>query len=226
MQLARPGFDIGLFSNRADEQLRFWQDTVGLAYDHLGKLGGGIHQHRHHLHGAILKMNAARDALPAMAPSGYRALRIALPGTATIRELRDPDGLPVTVVAAGADGTQSVDLMMAVSDLPAHLAFYRALGLRADDDGTVHVGAARLRVAALEAVARSPDWRGPGLRYLTLQVADVRAALAEALAGGAEAADPLRDLGELVRFCFIRDPDGNYIELSERTTFTGKPLCP
>ncbi|MCC7121442.1 MAG: VOC family protein, partial [Gammaproteobacteria bacterium] len=38
MQLARPGFDIGLFTRLTDAQLRFWQDTAGLRYDHLGKL--------------------------------------------------------------------------------------------------------------------------------------------------------------------------------------------
>jgi lactoylglutathione lyase len=36
----------------------------------------------------------------------------------------------------------------------------------------------------------------------------------------------LVDLGELVRFGFVRDPEGNWIELSERTTFTGRPLAP
>lgn len=226
MQLARPGFDIGLFTQRREASLRFWQDEVGLAYDHLGKLGGGLHQHRHHLHGAILKLNAARDPLPDLPASGYRALRIAC-GDGRPRALRDPDGLPVTLVAPGEEGTQSVDVMMTVSDPAAHLAFHRdALGLPVDADGTVHLGSARLRVAAVAPVARSPDWRGPGLRYLTLQVTDARAARAAALAGGAEAADPLRDLGELVRFCFVRDPDGNFIELSERTTFTGRPLCP
>lgn len=226
MQLARPGFDIGLFTGRTEDQLRFWQDEVGLAYDHLGKLGGGIHQHRHHLHGAILKLNAARDPLSEMPPSGYRALRIAV-DCGRPRTLFDPEGLAVALVEAGDDGTQDVDVMMTVSSLGAHIAFHRdALGLPVDADGTVHVGTSRLRVAAIAPIARSPDWRGPGLRYLTLQVSDARAARAAALAGGAEAADPLRDLGELVRFCFVRDPDGNFIELSERTSFTGRPLCP
>lgn len=227
MQLARSGFDIGLFSNAPAAQLQFWQEEVGLAYDHLGKLGGGIHQHRHHLHGAILKMNAARDPLPDLPPCGYRALRIASPSQVDPRELRDPSGLPVTLVAPGHEGTRSVDLLMVVSNLDAHRRFYHeALGLPACADGTVHVGDARLRVSAVQKVVRSGDWRGPGLRYITLQVTDARAARSAALAGGAEAADDLRDLGDLVRYCFVRDPDGNFIELSERTSFTGKPLCP
>lgn len=227
MQLARPGFDIGLFSHQTEAQLAFWQREVGLAYDHLGKLGGGIHQHRHHLHGAILKLNAARDPLPPLPPSGYVALRIAVPGLSDPRLLRDPDGGLVQLVPPGQDGTQTFDLMMRVSDPEAHSHFYRdVLGFPVCADGTVHLDHARLCIAAVQPVARSADWRGPGLRYITLQVTDARAALAAALAGGAEPADPLRDLGDLVRFCFVRDPDGNFIELSERTSFTGKPLCP
>lgn len=226
VELARAGFDVGLFTNRTDEQLRFWQYGVGLAYDHLGKLGGGIHQHRHHLFGAVLKMNAARDPLPALPPTGYRALRIAEPGLAVARELLDPDGNRVTLVPPGDEGTHSYDLLVEVGDADRHTRFFHeVLGLPPDADGAIRVGEARLRFSGGARIERSPDWRGPGLRYITLQVRDARAALAAAVAGGAEAADPLRDLGGLVRFGFIRDPDGNFIELSERTTYTGRPLC-
>lgn len=226
MELARPGFDIGLFTNRCDEQLRFWQFEVGLAYDHLGKLGGGIHQHRHHLFEGILKLNAARDPLPDWPPTGYRALRIAETGLARARELTDPDGNRVLLVPPGEEGTVSCDLLMDVADVDRHRRFYaECFGLPVDAAGCVAAGSARLCFSGGATIERSPDWRGPGLRYLTLQVPDARAALAAALAAGAEPADPLRDLGDLVRFCFVRDPDGNFIEISERTTYTGKPLC-
>jgi len=65
MNLAKPHLDVGLFSTKRDEQLAFWEQTVGLRYDHMGKLGGGMQQHRHHMNGSILKMNHARDPLPA-----------------------------------------------------------------------------------------------------------------------------------------------------------------
>ena len=81
MKLAKQHLDIGLFSNKRDEQLAFWQHTVGLAYDHVGKLGGGVQQHRHHMNGSILKMNHARDPLPALAPSGIVGLQIAREGS-------------------------------------------------------------------------------------------------------------------------------------------------
>jgi lactoylglutathione lyase len=56
MNLAKQHLDVGLFSTTRDEQLAFWQQTVGLPYDHMGKLGGGMQQHRHHMNGSILKM--------------------------------------------------------------------------------------------------------------------------------------------------------------------------
>ena len=70
MNLAKQHLDIGLFSTKRDEQLAFWQHTVGLPYDHMGKLGGGMQQHRHHMNGSILKMNHSRHPLPAAPPSG------------------------------------------------------------------------------------------------------------------------------------------------------------
>src|SRR4029450_4932496 len=82
MHLAKQHLDIGLFSTRRDEQLAFWQHTVGLAYDHMGKLGGGMQQHRHHMNGSILKMNHSRHPLPEAPPSGLLGLQIAKEGVA------------------------------------------------------------------------------------------------------------------------------------------------
>ena len=233
MRYARAGFDIGLFSNTRDAQLQFWQRTVGLPFDHLGKLGGGIQQHRHVLGDAILKMNHARDPLPAIPAGGFTGL--CLFGDVAVHEvLRDPDGNRVERWPAGGGETGRYGLCIASPD-PARLArFYgESLGLRecpAPVEGPraaacLAHGEGRLFITpASPGWATSPDWRGPGYRYLTLQVASAREAWTEALAAGASVGEPLRELGDLVRFGFIRDPDGNWIELSERTTFTGRPL--
>ena len=233
MQYARAGFDIGLFSNARDAQLQFWQQRVGLPFDHLGKLGGGIQQHRHVLGDAILKMNHARDPLPAIPAGGLAALYL-FGSIAHPEAWADPDGNRVECwpLAAGCGGRYGMSI---ASPAPARLArFYGVtLGLRecalaasappaeacfAHGDGRIFI------TPATADWAPSPDWRGPGFRYLTLQVVSARDAWAETLAAGASAGAPLQELGELVRFGFIRDPDGNWIELSERTTFTGRPL--
>jgi predicted enzyme related to lactoylglutathione lyase len=64
-----------------------------------------------------------------------------------------------------------------------------------------------------------------GLRYLTLQVFDCDAAYAEALGNGAKGEREPVTLGTTARIAFIRDPDGVWIELSERASVTGKPVA-
>jgi len=124
MNLAKQHLDVGLFSNKRDEQLAFWQQTVGLPYDHLGKLGGGMQQHRHHMNGSILKMNHARDPLPALAPSGIIGLEIAREGLAMSRQLRDPDGNKVTLVPKGQGGVEGIAVLLKVNDPAAHDRFW------------------------------------------------------------------------------------------------------
>jgi len=233
MRYARAGFDIGLFSNAREAQLEFWQRRVGLPFDHLGKLGGGIQQHRHVLGDAILKMNHARDALPPIPAGGFTTLCL-FGDVSTPEVLADPDGNRVERWASEAGEGGRYGLCIASPD-PARLArFYReTLGLGecavpADGppaDACLAHGEGRLFITPADpGWAASPDWRGRGSRYLTLQVVSARDAWAEALTAGATVGEPLRDLGDLVRFGFIRDPDGNWLELSERTTFTGRPL--
>ena len=90
MDLAKPRIDIGLYTNRRDEMLAFWQGEVGLPFDHTLKLGGGRQQHRHDLLGSVLKINHARDPLPEAPASGYRELLIARDGLTAPRQLLDP----------------------------------------------------------------------------------------------------------------------------------------
>src|SRR6201989_189036 len=112
MNLAKPHLDVGLFSNSRETQLAFWQQTVGLPYDHMGKVGGGVQQHRHHMNGSILKMNHARDPLPDVPPSGIVGLEIAREGLATPRQLADPDGNKVALVPKGANGVEGIAILL------------------------------------------------------------------------------------------------------------------
>ena len=225
MRLAKPQFDVGLFSNKRDEQLAFWQNDVGLAYDHLGKLGGGMQQHRHHMNGAILKMNHARDALPDLPPSGYRELFIARAGLTAPNALSDPDGDTVSLVPPGHDGIASIAMAMTVNNRDAAEHFYRhVLQLPSPRKGVYAVGDALLIVREEGRVARVDEWRAPGYRYITLQIFDAAAEHAGILARGGTEGRPLTVLGDTVRYSFVRDPDGNFIEISQRASLTGGTL--
>lgn len=228
MHFARDAFDVGLFTQQRDPQLAFWQQAVGLPFEQVAKLGGGLQQHRHRIGAAVLKLNHARDPLPALPPSGYVALTLALPGLPAAREMQDPDGNIVRLMPTAPGAAPRLTLHMRVNSPAVHARFLtEVLGFEAESPNVLARGSARLELAQAEApVQAGPDWRGPGFRYLTLQVMDARRAYTAARAAGAADGAALRDMGERVRFAFIRDPDGNWIELSERTDFTGRPLQP
>src|SRR5471032_599580 len=124
MKLAKQHLDVGLFSTKRDEQLAFWQQTVGLRYDHMGKVGGGVQQHRHHMNGSILKMNHSRDPLPDVPPSGIVGLGIARDGLRAEQTLADPDGNKVILVPKGAHGVEGIAILLKVNDPAAHDRFW------------------------------------------------------------------------------------------------------
>lgn len=225
MKLAKPHLDVGLFSNRRDEQLAFWQGPVGLAYDHLGKLGGGMQQHRHHMNGSILKMNHARDPLPAMAPGPIRELLVARAGLAAPEALADPDGNRVTLVPPGHRGVAGIAVGLRAADRDETARFWRDV-MQFEPAGADAWRCGDSLVVAAEdgPVTPEPDWRGPGFRYLTVQVFDAAAEMAGLAARGARRLQPLRTLGDTVRYGFVCDPNGVWIEISQRASLTGGTL--
>jgi lactoylglutathione lyase len=225
MNLAKQHLDIGLFSTKRDEQLAFWQQTVGLAYDHMGKLGGGMQQHRHHMNGSILKMNHSRGALPEAPPSGIIGLEIARDGLAARRPLADPDGNKVTLVPKGEQGVGGIAILLKVNDPAEHDRFWtHAMQFERAGEGRYRCGDSLVVIAGRGRVERSAEWRGPGYRYMTVQVWDCLDEYAGILErGGTSGGDP-RVLGDTVRYAFVCDPDGNHIEISQRASLTGGKL--
>jgi len=222
MDLAKPHLDVGLFTNQRDAQLDFWQHTVGLAYDHMGKLGGGMQQHRHHMNGSILKVNHAREALPSSPASGLVGVRIARAGLAARQVMADPDGNRVMLVPHGDEGVQGIAIELAVGNRDAHDHFWRHV-MQFDPvaPGTYRCGDTLVKVVDERPVSRCDDWRAPGWRYTTVQIRDCAAEHAGVLARGGEEGAPPRLLGDTVRMSFVRDPDGNFIELSQRASLVG-----
>ena len=222
MRLAKPHLDVGLFSTKREEQLAFWQQVVGLPYDHVGKLGGGVQQHRHHMNGSILKMNHSRDALPAAPPSGIVGLEIAREGISSIQPLDDPDGNRVTLVPKGQGGVEGTAILLKVNDPAQHDRFWtEAMQFERVSEGRYRCGDSLVVVAARGRVDRSEEWRGPGYRYMTVQVWDCIADYEGILARGGTSGGAPRVLGDTVRYAFVCDPDGNHIEISQRASLTG-----
>jgi len=222
VKLAKPRIDVGLYTNRRDEMLSFWKDEVGLPYEELLPMGGGVQQHRLGLAGSVLKINHSRDPLPDEPRAGYRELWIARPGLAAPKPLIDPDGNRVVLVPDGHESVSRIALTVGTREPPAFRRFYGdALGLERVGENAFRCGDSLLRVT------RDPDagpvgrMTGPGYRYFPVQVFGVDEEHAGIVArGGTEGRAPLT-LGKVARISFVRDPDGNWIEISQRASLTG-----
>lgn len=226
MKLAKPRIDIGFATNDAPPCLAFWQNEVGLPFEYTQPIRRGHKQHRHELLGSILKINQRYEPILDAPPSGYRELLIAREGIDAPLAMTDPEGNRVTLVPKGMFGIQRIGVRLAVRDVDAHRKFYtEALGLaESSPAGTAATFLAGDTVLIVEQSADAPndsDMEGKGWRYITFQVYAVDREHAHALANGAREARAPVTLGATARISMIRDPDGNWIELSQRASVTG-----
>jgi catechol 2,3-dioxygenase-like lactoylglutathione lyase family enzyme len=222
LEIVKPAIDVGIQTNDLEAHQAFWGDELGLRFDHLLKVGGGVHQHRYDLHGGVLKLNAHRDPLPTDAPTGFTAIAVVDPIRAAdgIQGRQGPDGLRVALTPPTQDGTR-VNVMVEASDVARTLEILQTTfgGVRAE--GTLAIGETKLSVKLRQARPPTTSRDGLGIRYLTVQVRDVHAAHEHALASGmAEGMAPIR-LGDVAHISFVRLPDGDWIELSQRASLTG-----
>ncbi len=219
MQLAKQALDVGVYTNNLEPMLAFWQASVGLPLSEMLPLGGGLRQHRHAIGESVFKLNHSREPLPSAPPCGITALSVAAPGAA--QELADPDGNRVNLVPPGFDGIEQMRVHLSCNDVDRSMGFYQeALGLQSATAESVKCGVTELAFTP-GTVAPDPEQRAIGYRYMTMQIFDVVAAHAHVLAnGGTEGMAPVR-LGDVAYISFVRDPDGNWIELSQRKSIVG-----
>jgi catechol 2,3-dioxygenase-like lactoylglutathione lyase family enzyme len=226
MKLAKPRIDIGLRTNNVQPLLDFWQKEISVPFDHLLPVRKGQYQHRHDLLGSVLKINELADPIPDRPPSGYHELLIAREGLPESKSLADPEGNRVALVPKGTHGIERIGIRLLVRDVAAHRKFYtEALGLpegpKAGNAVTFLAGDTVLLLEQSPDAPSDSGMEGKGWRYITFQVFEVDREHAHVLAhGGREARAPVT-LGTTARISMVRDPDGNWIELSQRASITG-----
>ncbi|HVN63709.1 MAG TPA: VOC family protein [Candidatus Binataceae bacterium] len=230
MELAKQFIDVGLFTNQLDQMREFYGERIKLPYESMLPLGGGLRQYRYGMLGSVLKINHARDPLPARRLGGYQRLTISDRRVIAPFVFADPDGNQVTLVPSGQRGIGQIEVHLGVTDEAAFVKFYGEV-LGAEQIGSEN----RFRIGesivsfATDAAAVKFDGSGPmtameaiatmravGLGYITIQVRDCDAAHRAAPAKGAWEGSAPMTLGDVARLSFIRDPDGNFIELSQR----------
>ena len=225
MNLAKPRIDIGFATNNAPAALAFWQNEIGLPFDYTQPIRRGYKQHRHDLCGSILKINQVYEPLPDNPPSGYLELLIA-------RDIAAPSRWSIRKAIAsrwcqractGSNASGSV-LAFAMSKRIAASIWKRLACRRVGRADGAMTFLAGDTVLIVEHAADAPDdaaFDGKGWRYITFQVFEVDREHAYVLAhGGREARAPVT-LGTTARISMVRDPDGNWIELSQRASLTG-----
>jgi len=223
MQLAKKQIDVGLYTNETEALLQFWQRNVGLRFEEMQPLGQGVRQHRHDMNGSVLKLNSVRDPLSPAKPSGYRELWIASTEVVETETLWDPDGNAVRLVLPSYASVTGIALKLAVSSAARFREFYgRVMQLQSAGKDAYRCGDSLLIFEQQANVAPNPEapMRAKGYRYFTIQVTDVDREHANLVQRGAQEAMAPVTLGETARISFIRDPDGNWIELSQRASLT------
>jgi lactoylglutathione lyase len=234
MELAKQFVDIGTFTNHIDEMRAFYEQRVRLPYEELLPLGGGLQQHRFGLLGSVLKINTSRDPVPPRTTGGYRRLTISDSRTPMPMQLQDPDGNNIELVPAGHRGISQIELNLGVTDEADFERFY------GDALQGERIGAGRFKIGeTIVSFAKDPSavraskapaasamdvigaMRAVGIRYITIQVRDCDAEHRRFMSMGVWEGAPPVTFGEIARISFIRDPDGNFIEISQRASLTG-----
>jgi len=234
MELAKFCLDVGIFTNRLDEMRAFYGDRIGLPYEELLPLGGGAKQYRYGLLGSVLKLNHSREQLPERTAGGYSRITIADPRTSLPVQLNDPDGNAIQLVPTGHFGIDQIGIHLGVTNEEDFERFY------VDIFGAEKLAPKRYRMGktiltfeadpkarrAQRSDSRSTaevllSMRAVGIRYMTIQVRDCDAEFLRFRSLRVwEGSAPIT-LGDVARICFIRDPDGNWIEISQRASLTG-----
>ena len=225
MQLAKRVIDVGLSTNDLEPMLRFWQQDVGLRFDHVLPIRRGQKQYRHNEQGSVIKLNHHAEPLPEATPSGYRELIIARQGLQKPRRMVDPDGNRVQLVPAGYDGVTQIAVTVGVRSLSEHRRFYGdILGFSEQswsDGPAFRLGDSLILLEEDRAATVDPIRQARGWRYITLQISDIDAVHDELRSKGVREGLAPITLGDVARISMILDPDGNWIELSRRASIVG-----
>jgi catechol 2,3-dioxygenase-like lactoylglutathione lyase family enzyme len=222
MDLAKNCIDIGIYTNQREAQLAFWQQQVELPFEELLKVGGGSHQLRHSLKGSVFKLNHSRNPLPENTPSGYRSLLIAKDDLEAPVSLIDPDGNHVTLVPTGYKGITHIGIVMRVRDIAEFQNFYKNILQIEQIDATTFRWATTIFLLEEDpSHVATTSMQGLGFRYITVQVLKVDEEHRAFLDRGGREGNPPQTIGSTARISFILDPDGNWIEISQRASLTG-----
>lgn len=224
--LSKPFVDIGLFTNRGAAMRAFYGEVLGLAVMDDLDIEPGYVLHRFDARGSALKLNVLDDPLPAHRTN---LVRIVWPeeGRTSVEEVRDPDGNVIERVPMGHLDVTQAGIVACLPSLDAVERFaVGALGAERLADDRFRLGNTTLLFEVDEAAPRTGPLEAQGFTYTTVHVADTVAAHEHLIAHGCTEAIPPTPFGDITTYSFVRDPAGNWIEISRRADLAGAPATP
>jgi len=222
MNLAKPYVDIGLNTNALPAMLAFWQNEVGARFDHMLPVRRGLKQHRHLINNSVLKINEHAEPLSDKPPTGYAELLIAREGLEREKRMQDPEGVAVRLVPSGLHDITQIGITLKVRDIAAHAQFLRqALGLAEVRSSVFRAGETLIILEQSGDAPSDASIDGRGFRYVTFQVFKCDLEHAHVLAHGGHERIAPTTLGSTARISMVGDPDGNWIEISQRASLVG-----
>ena len=229
MELAKQTVDVGIFTNNLEAMQDFYGKTLGLPFESVMPVGAGIKQHRYLANGSVIKLMHTTEPLARRHPGGYETIMIASSTVKIPRFLPDPDHNTVELIPAGHDDVTQLEIRVGVNEPELFADFYtKALGATAIGGNRFKIGETIIAVFHEPETPKAPPlpfanalevvkgMAGLGIRYITLGVKDCDASFSALKSAGAHEALAPVNFGTVARIAFVRDPDGNFIELAQR----------
>ncbi len=229
MELKKPQVDVGIFTEQLEPMQTFYHEKLGLEFESILPVGGGFRQYRYLCNGSVIKLMHSREPLRPRRPGGYETLMIATAKVATPEPLPDPDDNTIELVPPGRDDVTQIEIRVGVRDVDISGQFYL------NAFGATDLGNYRYKIGeTIFGLYHEPEIHPPnivrftnplevvramaqlGIQYVTFQVRDCDSAVSSLKAAGAAVALEPSTFGDVARIGFVRDPDGNFIELSQR----------
>ena len=220
-KLSKNVLDIGYFTDNLDDTLTFWNQELGLSSEEPVPYNDGLIQFRLPLRETIIKVNYSEKKLT-NPPTGYSELYIAMEGISSPKKVINPDGELITLVPVGFLGIKETAIKVKVNNLESHANFYEnAMGFDRLNDRTFQVGSCLLFLDEQEKGRAAGHWVNLGFRYLTLHVMRIDETFSRMVAAGAEIGEKPYAIGDIAKISFLKDPDGNWIEVAQRASLAG-----
>lgn len=229
MDLAKQSVDVGIFTNNLEAMQEFYGKMLGLPFESVLPVGAGIKQHRYLANGSVIKLMHTTEPLARRHPGGYETIMIASSTVKIPRFLPDPDHNTVELIPTGHDDVTQLEIRVGVNEPELFADFYtKALGATSIGDNRFKIGETIIAVFHEPETPKAPSlpfanalevikgMAGLGIRYITLGVKDCDASFSALKAAGAHEALAPVNFGTVARIAFVRDPDGNFIELAQR----------